>query len=84
MNITSKGMAIELLNRALPYPEQMKDIDLNQKDAVYFTWRGERFKLEFYACAVWKSSGCIIEGTPATLLMERLIKRELISMLSQQ
>ena len=36
MLITTKGKGIELLNRALPYPEQMKNIDLDKENAIYF------------------------------------------------
>jgi hypothetical protein len=78
---TSKGAAMEVLNRALPYPEQMKEIDLEKDGAIYFTWRGDRYKFEFGTCMVMKSCGCTLEGTSASLLMERLIKRELANII---
>jgi len=34
--IPTKGKAIELLNTALPCPEQMKNIDLDNEGAIYF------------------------------------------------
>lgn len=34
MLITTKGKGIELLNRALPYPEQMKNIDLDKENEI--------------------------------------------------
>lgn len=35
MKIETKGKAIELLNKALPYPEQIKNIDLEQESAIF-------------------------------------------------
>ncbi len=66
MLIETKGKAIELLNKALPYPEQMIDIDLEKDRSVYFTWRSQRYKLELEYCMVMRSNGSILEGDDAS------------------
>jgi len=79
MKIQTTGKAIELLNRALPYPEQMKNIDLSNQNCVCFDWRGSRYKLDMETCGVMLSKGQFLEGDNSSLLMERLIKKELAS-----
>jgi len=76
MLIKTKGKGIELLNRALPYPEQMKNIDLDKENAIYFDWRSSRYKLDLQFCRIDKSNGCILEGTDSAILMTQLLKAQ--------
>ena len=77
MLITTKGKGIELLNRALPYPEQMKNIDLDKENAIYFDWRSDRYKLDLQFCRIDRSNGGILEGNDSTILMTQLLKAQL-------
>jgi len=77
MLITTKGKGIELLNRALPYPEQMKNIDLDKENAIYFDWRSQRYKLDLQFCRVERSNGYILEGDDASILMTQCLKAQL-------
>lgn len=77
MLIATKGKGIELLNRALPYPEQMKDIDLDVENSIYFTWRSARYKLDLQYCRIDKSEGCILSGDDASILMTQCLKAQL-------
>jgi hypothetical protein len=77
MLITTKGKGIELLNRALPYPEQMKNIDLDKENAIYFDWRSKRYKLDLQFCRVERSNGCILEVDDSSILMTRCLKAQL-------
>lgn len=77
MLIPTKGKGIELLNRALPFPGQMKNIDLDQEDAIYFDWRSQRYKLDLKYCSVDKSVGGFLEGDDCAILMTSLLKSQL-------
>jgi hypothetical protein len=77
MIIETKGKGIELLNRALPYPEQMKNIDLDKEDAIYFTWRSSRYKLDLCYCRIDMVNGCLLEGNDASILMTQVLKAQL-------
>lgn len=77
MLIPTKGKGIELLNRALPYPEQMKNIDLDKENAIYFDWRSQRYKLDLQFCRVERSNGCILEGDDSSILMTQCLKAQL-------
>lgn len=78
MKIANKGKAIELLNNSLPYPEQMKNIDLDKEDSVYFDWRSSRYKLELQFAVIYMVDGMCLEGNDASLLMSRLIQLAII------
>jgi len=77
MLIATKGKGIELLNRALPYPEQMKDIDLDKENAIYFTWRSSKYKLDLSYCRIDMVNGCMLEGNDAAILMTQCLKAQL-------
>lgn len=77
MLIKTKGKGIELLNRALPYPEQMKNIDLDIENAIYFDWRSSRYKLDLQFCRIDRSNGCILESNDSAILMTQLLKAQL-------
>lgn len=77
MLITNKGKGIELLYRALPYPEQMINIDLDKENAIYFDWRSARYKLDLQFCIIYKSTKFILEGNDASILMTQCLKSKL-------
>ena len=78
MIIETIGKAMELLNRALPYPEQIKNIDLEKEDAIYFDWRSSRYKLDLEFCQVEKSNKYVTQGDNCSILMTELLKKQLI------
>lgn len=77
MLITTKGKGIELLNRALPYPEQMKNIDLDKENAIYFDWRSQRYKLDLQFCRIDIINGQFLEGDDCSILMTQCLKSQL-------
>tara|TARA_R110000822_G_scaffold238943_2_gene368910 strand:+ start:311 stop:556 length:246 start_codon:yes stop_codon:yes gene_type:complete len=81
MLITTKGKGIELLNKALPYPEQMKNIDLDKENAIYFEWRSDKYKLDLQFCSVDRSNCGMLEGNDASILMTKLLKMQLGSIM---
>ncbi len=74
MLIKTKGKGIELLHRALPYPEQIKNIDIDKENAIYFDWRTQRYKLDLQICIVLRTNGCILEGDDASILITQCLK----------
>lgn len=81
MIIPSQEVGIELLNSAMPHPEQMKDFDLSDSKAIRFTWRFTRFKVELTYCSVWEVQHPVLACTDACILIERLLKKELVNKL---
>jgi hypothetical protein len=81
MIIKTKGKAIELLNNSLPYPEQIKNIDLDIQDAIYFDWRSARYKLCLQFCCIDMSEGCFLNGNDASILMTQLLKSNIGSII---
>jgi len=76
MKIESKGHAIESLINCMPHPKQIKDIDLDKKSCIYFTWRSSRYKLELESGLVWVVEGNFLEGRDNSILIERLLQLE--------
>lgn len=77
MLIKTQGIAIELLNNSIPYPQQMKEIDFSVPNSIYFTWRSQRYKLDFHYCRVDKVNGSMLEGDDCSILMTQLLKSRL-------
>lgn len=76
MEIKSIGTALDLLLKSLPYPEQVKDLEIKNDKAIYFTWRSCRYKFELSPVMVMVvvSNGCVLEGRDSSLLIEHFIK----------
>lgn len=74
MTIT-KDLLTELIVKALPYPEQIKNLNTTYSaDSIRFEWRGNTFKVDtsFYCSEL---EGELLMGTDKTMLLERLIKK---------
>ena len=76
MLIKTKGKAIELLNRALPYPQQIKNIDLDKESVIYFSWRDGQYKLSLEFCTIEEVDGPFLRVSDSAILMTRLIKSQ--------
>ena len=81
MIIKTKGKGIELLNRSLPYPKQMKNIDLDKENAIYFDWRSSRYKFDLRFCIIYRSNAGILEGNDSAILMTQLLKAQLVTIM---
>lgn len=71
---------IEVVLGGLPYPEQVKDIDLTSEEyAARFTWRGTRYRVSSYINVEEIGEGVLIGSDKATLMrtiLERYIHRD--------
>lgn len=78
MIIKTKGKAVELMNKSIPYSHQISNIDLDScEDAIYFDWRDFRYKLEFSHCAVYVVKGGCLIGDDNAILMEHCLKQRI-------
>jgi len=65
---------LELVITSLPYPEQIKDIDVSEPDAIRFTWRGDRFRVSNTTHVEQVDRGCLC-GSNIAILLRRLIDK---------
>lgn len=80
MEFSSQGQVLEVLLNAVPYPNQIKNIDLSYDKAVYFTWRSSRFKVELSTGSVDVSEGQMLIGNDVAILLRELMQRTLINL----
>ena len=74
----SKGDGIELLYNAIPYPNQIKKINLDNPNHIYFDWRGNSYKFDLENRTVNEISGKIMLGSNLAMLMTQCIKLYLL------
>ncbi len=77
MKIETVEQAIEVLQSAIPYSEQIKDYKFHAT-SIDFTWRSDRYQLSLGYASVSKKEDGMLIGNDASILMERLIKLELV------
>lgn len=69
---------IELLIKALPYPDQIKDIDISSESgAVRFTWRGNRFRVDGELYTNEANEGFLI-GSDLAILLRQCLNQSLL------
>lgn len=65
------GLLIELLINALPYPTQIKDIEVHE-DRVNFVWRAAEYRASTRLEVEEVQGGCLL-GTECAILMRALV-----------
>lgn len=79
----SQAQIIELLINAIPYANQIKDIDLSsEKDAVRFTWRGCRYRVSNTFCTEQVLNGCLVTSDTAILFRQCLNQSVILKSIS--
>lgn len=74
----SQAQIIELLINAIPYANQIKDIDLSsEKDAVRFTWRSYRYRVSNTFCTEQVHNECLI-GSDTAILIRRCLEQSAV------
>ena len=77
MLIKTKEKGFELLYRSIPYPDQIRNIDVSIDNVIYFEWRSQKYKLDFQFCTVEKCTGVILVGDDCSILMTRCLRNQL-------
>jgi hypothetical protein len=66
---------IELIYRAIPYSNQIRNIDLSEFEVVRFTWRRTRFRVST-TLHVDEVDSPFLRGSNISLLMRTLLQKE--------
>ena len=81
MSNTTKSQLVEILIAAVPYPAQIKDLNLDaEPDAIRFKWRGNAYRFR-PDLGVEEIEGGFLSGSDIAILMEALLKRTYIDLL---
>ena len=72
VNEMNPEQIIEKVINVIPYPNQIKDIDISN-NAVRFTWRDTRFRVS-ESLMVEEVQGNLLTGSNIAIMLEQLIK----------
>lgn len=74
-DVVSKGRLIELVYRALPYSEQITDLDIDSEpEAITFTWRSDTYRVDLNM-SVSEKDDHFVRGTNQAILLERVLQQ---------
>ena len=66
---------MELLIASLPYPDQIKNLDLTSSEtAIRFDWRGIRFRIS-QSKSVEEVKDGMLSGSNIAIILEHLVKK---------
>lgn len=65
---------LNLVIKTLPYPDQIKDVDMSMTDQLRFTWRGDRFRVSD-ALFVEEVDSKFLVGSNTSLLLQRMLRQ---------
>ena len=71
--MTKKQLILHCL-QIIPYPSQIRNLDIHEDKAIRFTWRGERFRITTSLNCESVADGMRI-GTNSTILLRRLLQK---------
>ena len=73
MLVEKKETLVELVNKAMPYSNQIEQWDFSEDSAVRFIWRGNKFRVCQNLGVETVGNGVLI-GSDISILLEKLIK----------
>lgn len=79
MSVENKAIAIELITKALPYPQHISNWGIDDEAEIRFTWRHTNFKFDLKYCSVEEIGDGVSISSDTSILMEKLIKIELVN-----
>ena len=79
----SRDELLMLVLKALPYSEQIEDLDTIKEDCIRFTWRSHRFRVDQRMNVETVGDGVLI-GDSLSILLETLLKRTYMTMKEKQ
>jgi len=69
----TKGEVIQRIIARLPYPDQIRDLEVEYSETtIFFNWRGRSFRVG-NALDVNEVQGDLLVGSDEAILMERLL-----------
>lgn len=75
MNLNNQAEAIELIFKAFPYSNQIKEIEAKD-DHIRFTWRNNGFRLNFSPFMIEQARDGVLISDDISILAFELLKRE--------
>lgn len=70
-----QGKLIEIVLAGIPYPEQIKNIDIDtESEAIRFTWRGVRYRVSGSGFVEEIGDGVLI-GSDRAILMRHILQK---------
>lgn len=71
----------ELIIKAMPYSEQIKEFESTKESTIYFTWRDDKFKISgitgsISVCTIHGECG---HGDNISIILEALLKKQYIA-----
>lgn len=73
-----KEEALQLLIANIPYPEQIKDYDLNHTGVIRFTWRDIRLQFDYDNLSVERVEDGYQSTDALCIVMRELLKKAYI------
>lgn len=70
----NQAIIIELLLSTLPYPSQIKNIDLDRKTCIELDWRGARYRVNLNL-GVEERRGRLLHSTDTCMLIEDNLRK---------
>jgi hypothetical protein len=80
--MASKTLVVEAIFKTIPYPEQIRELDLDgEPTAIRFTWRGTRFRVDYKdRISTEEVQGKLLSGTDICLLMDVLLQQKVAAL----
>lgn len=67
------------INKCLPYPDQIKDLDFTTEETtIRFAWRETKFRIDIIGSVEEVGDGVLI-GSDICILLRELLKRQWVS-----
>lgn len=75
MNVDSKSELIELVHSALPYSDQIQELDISsEEDAIRFSWRGDTYRVDFNLYCYKVEFSCLV-GDKTSMLIRTVLQQ---------
>lgn len=72
----TKGELVSQIMKNIPYPNQVKDIDLDSiSTAIFFTWRGSKYRYSLGGSIEEHKDGLLV-GSDICIVMRELLNRD--------
>lgn len=79
MDLETTDKAIQLLYRALPYSNQIKNLDTTKRGYISFDWRSDSFFLTISTGHLVQIIDNMQHGSNLSILMEELLKNQYVA-----
>lgn len=69
---------IEKVYSKMPYSDQIEDLNISEVNAIRFTWRGDRFRVDEYfhvnQITGSEANGLMLTGSNMAIILQKLLK----------